>query len=324
MKESYEYINWLIDLLTNNPPIVLALFILSLVANFIQVYTYFRDQRRIKNEKSEQNELTRIINTYEDVLKIAKDIVKDKDKLSELKKEISESTTKASELTESISQLEKAAQKKLISQTIEYNQRELSRLYNEIKDLEIQYKFIGELPDLSPESRKAISDQVELTMQKPYEFPREFVFTSTLLVLFLMFLPWPVDTILLPFLLRYFLLAFFEAVKLYPNKKIKIMVLKHHSVIILLACFGVWFQFFNFINTFLQPILNGMAFAQFTVNITPVNSWYNFFELLPQIIYFSTFVFALLLAFSDWRYLLKEMRKKSLPSIRDNLIKTNN
>mgnify|MGYP001264942409 CR=1 FL=1 len=319
MGQPSDFINWMIDLLTENPPIVLALFILSVVANLIQVYTYFRDQRRLKSEEFVRTKLVQLVCTYEDVLKAAHEFGQDKHKLSKLKEEIKESSSKASLLTESIKQLEKAAQRKLITQTIEHNQSELARLYNEIKDLEKQHDSIGELPTISPETQKAIESQVELVLRKPYEFPRDFVFTSTLLVLFLMFLPWPVDTILLPFLLRYFLFAFFEAVRLYPNQRILNTILKYHSIIVFLACFGVWFQFFNVIHAMLQPLISGMVLAQYSDIYSTSGSWFRIIEALPQIAYVLPLPLALMLSSVDWRYLRQEIREKSLPKIQEAL-----
>lgn len=323
MGQSNEIIDWLINLITNNPPFVLAMFVLSAMANLIQVGTYFRDQRRLKSEQAERNKLSQLVSTYEDVLKIAKETVQDKDKLSKLKDEIQASSSKASLLTEEIKQLEKAAQRKLITQTIEYNRNELTRLYNEINDLQSQYKDIGELPNISPENRKAIESQVELALRKPYEFPRDFVFTSTLLVLFLMFLPWPVDTLLLPFLIRYFILAFFEAVWLYPNPKVQNTIIKYHSLIVFLAYFGVWFQFFNAIESLIQPILNSM-FATLYNNPTLSGSQIQLIASLSPIVNVLPLPLAFILAMGDWRFLRNEIREKSLGKIRAVLSKLDN
>jgi len=323
MGQSNEIITWLINLFTNNPPFVLAMFILSVMANLIQVGTYFREQRRLKSEQIERNKLAQLVSTYEDVLKIAKETVQDKDKLEKLKDEIQASSSKATLLTEEIKQLEKAAQRKLITQTIEYNRNELTRLYNEINDLQSEYKDIGELPNISPENKKAIESQVELALRKPYEFPREFVFTSTLLVLFLMFLPWPVDTLLLPFLIRYFIIAFFEAVWLYPNRRVQSTIVKYHSPIVFFAYFGVWFQFFSAIETLIQPLLNSVLATQYgnpALSIPQI----QFIGSISPIVNALPLPLAFILAMGDWRFLRNDIREKSLDKIRVALSKSDN
>ncbi len=323
MQQPSEMLKWLIDFITNNPPFVLVMFVLSATANLIQVSTYFRDQRRLKSEESERKKLAQLVNTYEDVLKIAKETVQDKDKLLELKAEIQESSSKASLLTEQVAQLEKVAQRKLITQTIEYNRSALERLYSEITDLQKQYKDIGELPNISQENKKAIEDQVELALRKPYEFPREFVFTSTLLVLFLMFLPWPVDTLLLPFLIRYFILAFFEAVWFYPNRRVQSTIVKYYSAIVFLAYFGVWFQFFTAIQSLLRPVLNSMMTTQYG-DTALSSTQIQLIMALPSIVNEFLIPLSIILSLIDWRLLRREVKEKSLGKIYSALSKSKN
>lgn len=311
-----------IQFISSNPPFVLAMFILSFFANVIQVGTYIRDRQRLQRDEIERQQLTQLVNTYEDVLKIAKETVQDKDKLAELKKEIRESTTEASRLAQEISLIEKTAQKKLVSQALEYNLGVLNQAYQEILDLQQQYKDIGELPNISPENIKTIESQVELALHRPYEFPKEFVFRSVLLVLFIMLLPWPVDTLLLPFIVRYFVLTFFDSVWLFPNLSIKTIVIKHYSLIIFFAVFGVWFQFFNAIGTFIIPVLNSMIMTQY--NLSEFSIWNTILVSLPSIFNMLPVPLALLSSAIDWRYIRDEIKEKSIPKIKLSMANTTN
>ena len=308
-----DIISQILIFINSNPPLVLALFVLSLIANLIQVGTSFRDRKKLKSEEVERHKLAEMVNSYEDVLKIAKETVQDKTKLSQLKDEIRESASEAMRLTQEISQIEKMAQRKLVSQAIEYNLGVLNRAYTEIKDLQAQYNNLGDLPNIAPESVKAIESQVELALRKPYEFPKEFVFRSALLVLFIMLLPWPVDTLLLPFLIRYFLLAFFDAVWLFQNTKVQKTVIKYHSLIIFFAVFGVWYSFFHAIGSVLIPVLNSMLVTQY--NLAKYSDLNTLLISLPAIFDMLPFPMGLLTAFMDWRHIRDEARENSIKKI---------
>src|SRR6266508_1373650 len=101
-----ENIEQFVKLLEENPAIVIAVFFLSLLANLIQVGTYLRDRRKMQKEEKEREHLSRLVETYESVLKIAKDTVDDEDKLNVLKGEIKNKTEYAEELAQRVVQLE--------------------------------------------------------------------------------------------------------------------------------------------------------------------------------------------------------------------------
>ncbi len=86
------------------------------------------------------------------------------------------------------------------------------------------------------------------------------------LVLILSLLPSPVDTILMPLLIPFFILAFFDVVRLYPNQYLKNIVVTHYSKIIFWAEFGVWFGFLSVIRDYTYPFWN--IFRTFWENTT--------------------------------------------------------
>jgi hypothetical protein len=311
-----DLLKQLAELISKNPPVVVAVFLLSLIANLIQIGTYIRDRRRLKYEEEERKRLTKLVDTYEDVLQIAKETVEDKGKLATLKTEIQETSSKAAELTAKIAVLQKAAQQKLVTQAIDYNLGILSEAYTEVARLREQYRKLGDLPDLPRDSRAAIESEVEIAVKKPYTLPREFVFRSALLVLLLLLLPWPVDVLLLPFLVRYFILTFFDAIWLYPNRNVKNFVIRHYSLLIFLAEFGVWLGFLQALQSILSPIWSG--FLAILINSAPSIDT-TVAIVLAQILNVTPILIGIFLGVLGWRSLKHEVKEQAIPKIESTI-----
>ncbi|MBL8099689.1 MAG: hypothetical protein JNK81_10930 [Anaerolineales bacterium] len=294
------------EFLNQNPSIVIAGFVLSLLANVIQVSTFLTERRNKNFEKAERERLTRLVDTYESVLKIAKETVEDKDKIEGLKSEIQQKTSTATELSSRIQSLQKTAQKEIISQAIGYNLDLIENAYSEVQRLREQHNNLGDLPDLPKESQEVIRNEISVVIQKPYTFPREFLFTSALLIIFLMLLPWPVDSLLLPFLLKQFLITFFEAVQLFPNENIKAAVFRFHKPLIFFASFGVWLNFLNVLLSFVSPLFNGLIASLMSTTNIPIGLLNGLSIINTSLPTFLAFFIAL----NDWRILLKEIIQK--------------
>lgn len=76
------------------------------------------------------------------------------------------------------------------------------------------------------------------------------------LVIILQLLPNPIDTFLLPVLIPFILLAFFDIVLLYPNSHLQSVVKRHYSKIIFWSVFFVWLGALQKLQSYLNSILN--------------------------------------------------------------------
>lgn len=291
------FIDWLVTFTGSNPPIVLIVFFLSLIANLIQIGTYFRDKRLLKKQAEDQQRLTSLVETYEDVLKLAKETVEDKEEIESLKCQIAEKIEFATNLTEGIKVLEKVAQRRLVEQAIDYNLSTLRKAYDEILRLRAEYKDVGDLPDVPLERKAMIEAQVGIAVNRPYELPPEFLFRSILLVLFFFLVPYPVDSLLQPFLLTLLMKTLFDATELIPNERFKLMVRKYYSIILLLAALSVWRSFFGAIDSV------GYYFAH--------AFWSSISELYDLIMWPISLIFGVV----DWRKLRVIAQDYWLPNI---------
>lgn len=137
------------------------------------------------------------------------------------------------------------------------------------------------------------------------------ILPAVLLALILLLLPYPVDTLLLPFIVQYFMLAFFDVVYLYQNQHLKRIVIRHFSLLILLAEFGVWFSFFEafrrlFFSAWnsIQPLVQDTPYAE----LISGQLIFDFWEIAP-------FPLAVLLAIPGWFQLTRLARDKAIPKI---------
>jgi hypothetical protein len=120
---------------------------------------------------------------------------------------------------------------------------EIQRLRRELPKNE----KINEIPD---DIKATIDQEFHTIVNRPYEFPRKFLFRSLLLVLFILLLPWPVDALLLPLLSNAFILTFFEAASLYPGLRIREALFRSWGWITFGICFGIWYSWISVFQTF--------------------------------------------------------------------------
>ncbi len=250
-----ENIEQFVKLLEENPAIVIAVFFLSLLANLIQVGTYLRDRRKMQKEEKEREHLSRLVETYESVLKIAKDTVDDEDKLNVLKGEIKNKTEYAEELAQRVVQLELMAKKRLVTQSINHNLQIIADANEEIKQLRTENQDIEDLPDIPDKQKEYIESEISSVVSK-YSLPREFTFRATLLVVLLFLLPGDIERLLLPIAIPYILYTVFEAILYFPASRLKSVVRNNYSILIYMAVVGAWYSFLDYFADILVPIFS--------------------------------------------------------------------
>lgn len=314
----------IVRILNSNPIIFLVIFILSLIANLIQIYTFIQDRQQIKTEIAEKAKLAKLVDTYEYILNLAKHNIKTEGQLAILEAEITQKANVIGEMDSRLKALQQVAQKKLVSQALERNLSILLQIYQDITKLRAEYAALGELPDIPESTRHEIEQQVNVAIKRPYEFPRSFIFKSTLLVLFIFFLPWPVDSLLVIVFLPLFLETFFEAAIIYRETKFTKWTLKNANWIGLLSAFGAWQSMLNAIRTFLfEPVnvvLESYSQQLYGPGIDDNSAWIRLmrtamntrWSIVDTIVIIVSIVFAIL----HW----KAIRPSILSKLREKLI----
>lgn len=246
----------IIEFLNNNPFVFTAMFVISLLANIIQIYTFLADRRRLKDEIAEKNKLTKMVETYEYLLNLAQKNIKTEEQLKSVEQEIVSKSDIVGELASRAETLQKNAQRKLISQVIDRNISVLAETYEDIKELRKEYKNLGDLPNIPVQKRQEIESQIDLAIRRPFEFPKSFLFKSIILVLFVFLLPSPVDTIIILAFLGLVLEIFVEAVWLFDDVNLSKWVYKYKSFIVYGSAFLIWRSVISFAISFFiyQPL----------------------------------------------------------------------
>lgn len=246
--------------LENNSIVVMAMFFLSLAANIIQISTYIRDKRLLKEERQERERLNKAIDTYEYLFDLAKQNIKTEEELEGVEKVIAEKSEEANKLSERLRHIEVLAQRSMVSRSIEQSIASIKESWNEIKELKDKYNSLGPLPNIPEDTKKEIESEIDLTVRHPYEFPKNFAFKAMLLIFVIFLLPWPIDTVFILVFLSLFLLMYFEAVGMYPESRIYAWSRRHYRAIGFWSALGLWYNFFNFINSLVGHPLREMFF----------------------------------------------------------------
>jgi hypothetical protein len=126
-------------------------------------------------------------------------------------------------------------------------------------------------------------------------------------------LPYPADTLVLPFIVQYFIIAFFNIVRLYPNRNLKQIVTRHYSLIIIIAVFGVWWNFGETIQLFLDPFWNANRSLPYN-NI--LRNWVIGLDFAWRI---APILLAVIVAVPHWRHIRKLSREKAVSKINKSL-----
>jgi hypothetical protein len=289
----------LVDFLQRNPNAVLVVFIVSAVANIIQIGTYFRDRRRLREQNSESQKLIKLVDTYEYILNIAQKSLDTEDKLVEVEKDINLKKQQVNELNERIKMVQEEAQRALVSQAIEYNLGVLKEAYEEITRLREQYNSLGELPKVLEASREIIEEEVQIAVKRPYDLPRPFTFRSALMVLLIILVPGPLLGFIIPFLAQPLIIIFVEAISLFPNERLQGFVRKRLSLLGYITVLLAWNSLISSILFFIGLLVPPSLFPP-SLLLT---------EQVSNIPYFLFLPLNLLISYQHWRIIRSDVHK---------------
>lgn len=149
--------------------------------------------------------------------------------------------------------------------------------------------------------------------KKLHDLPDKELFAAILLALVILLLPYPTDTFLLPFIIQYFIFAFFDIVHLYPNQHLKEIVIRRYSLLIFFAEFGVWFSFLSALRNFLYPVWNIIH------RIIVQGFLADFVRWLDSSWEFAPLVLAVIIAVPSWLRLKKLSKEKAIPKILESI-----
>ena len=245
------------EFLGKNTPVVIFTFTLSFIANIIQVLSFFRDQRRLKEEKKESTRLQKLVDTYEYIINLAQKNIKTDEQLKVAEDNIRSQQDTARAISERIEHIQSSAKHQLVSSVIERRLKEIVDAYEEVTELRRQKGALGELPDLPESQRRTIEREILEATRMPFELPKSFSFRSLLLVLLVFLLPWPVSAILTLAFLHVFLSTFFEAALLYSDPDVQRWTQKHSNLIGAGSAIALWNILLHTVETnALTPALN--------------------------------------------------------------------
>lgn len=263
----------IVELINKNPYLVIVTFSISFLANFIQIFTYFRDRARIKEEKEESERLFSELQKYKYVVGLAERNIKTEEALREVEEDIAERQNTAAEIEKRMQQMQLAAQHKVVQNAIDRSLADLLSAYEDVKALRAKHQAMGPLPEIPEVAKAEIEREVTISLRKPYELPKAFIFRALLLLLFIFLLPRPVDSFITLIFLHVFLALFFEAAEMYSDGKVSEWVRRHADSIGNLSAIGVWYILLNFLQSLLLRPLLSFGLWEAVETLIPLSSF---------------------------------------------------
>jgi hypothetical protein len=259
------------------------------------------ERRQFKAEQTEKNNLSKLVETYEYILNLARQNIRTEEKLKVVEGEIQEKESLIEEMESRKQALEKITKKQLITKSLDHDLSLLLRTYNDIVQLRTEYANLGELPDVPEEKRNDIEKEISVAIKRPYEFPKSFIFKSVLLVLFIFLLPSPINIFITIPLLSVVLKTFFEAIALYQDENLKRWVINFADTIGILSAFSIWLSAFS---TLKNTIFDVNPYNQIIRLVMDETSYHLIEEQLLAIPVFITVtgvILSFICAFIHWR-----------------------
>jgi len=102
---------------------------ISFLANFLQLSTYFRDRRRIREERAESAKLLREIERYRYIVGLAERQVKTEEQLKEVEQDVLEREQAAREVEQRMDKMRQVARHQMVQGVIDHTIQELLRAY---------------------------------------------------------------------------------------------------------------------------------------------------------------------------------------------------
>ena len=258
------------EFISRNAYLVITTFVVSLFANILQITTYLRDKRRIREEASERDRLASQLEKYRYIVGLAERNIKTEEQLEQIENDITKRKTAAKDIEDRIVQMRDVAQRQIVKNAIELSVRDLVSSYEDVRALRSKFRNLGVLPDIPTRARAEIEREVSVAIRKPYELPKAFVFRALLLLLLAILLPWPVNTVITLIFLHIFFALFFEAAEMYPDPRVSGWVFRHAQAIGRWSAVGLWYVLLNFIQNLVAVPVENIFKSEYTWSISEV------------------------------------------------------
>lgn len=236
-----ELLENLRQFLEQNSLVVLAFLILSLVANCFEIAGYFREKRLRTEDDARRQEEERRLGAYEFIFEAAEKNIKTEDELARLQEEIVRRESAIPPLENRVRLLRLAATKEIVSQNMQRAVDDVRASYDRLCRMRDIHANLGDLPDLPEQEKKTIRAEVEKHTRDPYQLPAAVMYRCLILVLGVLLLPSPADSLLVVVVLGLFLRTFFEVAVLSGEAPFRSWIAGHWQTIGWLSCFGAWF-----------------------------------------------------------------------------------
>jgi len=256
--------NALVELISRNAYLVLGTFAISVLANVLQISTYLRDRRRIRQEVLEREQLLGQLEKYRYVVGLAERSVKTEEELREIEEDVLDWRTTAKEIETRIAQMQQIAQRKMVQNAIEKSIQSLVSSYDDVTALRQRYITMGPLSDIPAAARAEIEREVSVAVAAPYELPKAFVFRALLLLLLAILLPWPVNTVVTLVFLHVFFALFFDAAEMYADPRVSGWIFRHADAIGRWSAVGLWYVLLNFLGNIIAIPLQDLFKSEYT------------------------------------------------------------
>lgn len=143
-------------------------------------------------------------------------------------------------------------------------------------------------------------------------YPNKQLVPPLVLMLVLFMLPYPADTIILPFVLSIFITSFLDLLRDYPNPRLLNIVARRYSVIIYTAYYGAWSSMFYAAKSFLDPLWIAVIQLQ-------LNGHSNIYVGLNYVWQWAPIFIAIIVAIPGWRRMKREAEYTHIPALKEML-----
>lgn len=241
--------------LEKNTTAFLIAFAISAVANLLQIYGFWSERKQRRQEELRQKQEEDRLKVYEFLFEAAQKNIKTEQELTTLQEEIASRANTIPELEKRIELLRLAAKREIAEQNIERTIAELRAGMERYAKLHQESQTLGPLPALPESERKRIALEIEAGTRTPYQLPISLTYKVVLLVIIVILLPSPADTVMIAVLFGAFMSAFFEVAAHSPDERLNALVTTHWRSLGFVSAFGIWFSLLNSAELYLgRPV----------------------------------------------------------------------
>lgn len=289
-------INALDTFLKENPYAGAILAIVSIVANFIQIYEWTRQKRIAKQEATERALLVKELQTYrylfdkadlhkqvDNILQSQQKTVDEKSKeIESLELAVAQRKDELSGLESRLEQLVLSARNEVVREEIEQRLASVRRELSAIQTLKDEYDISDTKLELPDDVKLQLQELIAKFKTESSDIPRSFVIKVGLLLAIILLLPFPIDTIVLLIISSMLFEIVTDTLYLFRNQKLIELLNKHYRFAVFVSLFALWASVLNWLGNIFEPvnIVARESLYDFVNNLI-TSSFYSYFFIEP-------------------------------------------